>query len=87
MIGIMRKKKVSFNTSEAFLAATLLDNILFCNEIIIQNTTENCTNYLISKEDKGILQIIIWSPPQYTDLSPVELTWDEIDRKVRRELT
>ena len=39
------------------------------------------TNYLKSKEDKGILQIITWSP-QSPDLSPIELVWDEINHKI-----
>ena len=44
-----------------------------------------CSNYIKSKEDKRIQQIITW-PLQSPHLSPIEPVQDEIDHKVRSEL-
>ena len=50
-----------------------------------KHSSKLCKSYLKSKENKGILQNMTW-PPQSPDLSPIELVWDELDRKVRNEL-
>ena len=87
--GMMQKEKYCFNTAEACNSFCLLlywTKILSFNKIMIQNTAKKlCTNYLKSKEDEGILQIMTW-PPQSPDLSLIQLVWDEIDCKVWSEL-
>ena len=67
------------------LAAALLEQILFCNKITIQNIAQNFTNDVKSKEDREIFQIMI-SPPQSPDLLPIELAWNEMNSKVSSKL-
>ena len=46
-----------------------------------KHTSKLCQRYIKSKNEQHILQLISW-PAQSADLNPIELVWDELDRKV-----
>lgn len=48
-----------------------------------KHTFKLCSNYLQHKEKSGKLKIMVW-PPQSLNLNPIELLWNEIDRRVRK---
>ena len=48
-----------------------------------KHTSRLCKGYL-TKESDGVLHQITW-PPQSPDLNPIEMVWDELDRRVKEK--
>jgi transposase len=48
-----------------------------------QHTSRLCKGYL-TKESDGVLHQMTW-PTQSPDLNPIEIVWDELDKRVKEK--
>ena len=49
-----------------------------------KHTSRMCKGYLTKEGRDGVLYQMTWSP-QSPNLNPIEMVWDELDRKVKEK--
>uniref|UniRef100_A0AAZ3QNW2 Tc1-like transposase DDE domain-containing protein n=1 Tax=Oncorhynchus tshawytscha TaxID=74940 RepID=A0AAZ3QNW2_ONCTS len=54
------------------------------NRTMTQHTSRLCKGYFAKKESDGVLHQTTW-PPQSPNFNPIEMVWDELDRRVKEK--
>jgi hypothetical protein len=62
----------------------LQDYNLFFKMTMLQHTSWLCKCYLTKKKRDGVLHQMTWAP-QSPDFNPIEMVWDELDRRVKEK--
>ena len=57
-------------------------SLIFQQDNDPKHTSGLCEGYLTKKESDGVLHQMTW-PPKSPDLNPVQMVWDEMDRRVK----
>lgn len=48
------------------------------------HTSKLCKNFLQKKAEAGVLELLEW-PSQSPDINPIELIWEEMDRRIKKK--
>ena len=70
------------NDTPYHLVCAEWDYHLFINRTMTQHTSRLCKCYLTKRESDGMQHQMTW-PPQSPGLKPIEMFWDELDRRVK----
>lgn len=83
--GIMRKedyRRILENNAISSGLRLIGENFTFVHDNDPKHTARICKHYLDAQTEANRVQVMPW-PPQSPDLNPLELLWDEIDRRIR----